>query len=1259
MSASEENLEKKDLFLGVSLNSDNAVHVISLLAEQPNFHINAINGEGISLLHCAVAIDNISVGLIKLLLKNGADAELKDQNGRTPLVLALQLGKKDIAHVLLEHIQSKTLNLKAWKEFFIKDLEKADLKSAKDRLRRVVEEHKEAIGDFVHAECHGRPVLWYACVCVDAEFIRLLASNGVRFGNEATLIESPLYWVITATRNSFIMGREIDVNEDKKCAALQVLLEAGANLDFQEDSREALEQCAVASNSPKVLTFLLEKRLGPKEVSPAMLFELTMASSPSSTSSSKPEISYPKVDASTKIHGNDSEISMHFAEGGVTPLHLAVRNNHITTVESLFRTARNVGINIQDGKGFTALHYAVLNGHIGMVQLLLRQGAAMNIKNNQGKTACELSKDLRLNSISQLFIDHAAMDLQRMGVSALLTSESGDPGTIISYLTQGSRRFMQEFGQNRGTKPSFSSQNKAKHFKKITKEDLKLTLSKWLKKLLKQGYDCSFIEESNDLCKIKIYHADFYILSSTYVVLSDNKDDSIKAQYFDGAIILSLSIQGDRAGSLIQLLTKPIQYYATHSTLVGSLRELSPDRSKVLSVEPEKSEGQPLFFKVSYRINNSAMKDFKQSVCSMVPTENPLQKNIEFQEKDAESVLTLRYHCDVFFDWKTRKAYCELLDKARSASQTSSSSSSITRLQPETKSESAPKFTSKPEKISYSRLFLISLRADEELATHFKGRAKQEKTFILFKRGRDGYCLYRPRQDEEVVFLETSEEGLKIANNLRKNILAFELPQKEINFFERIPHDRFKKGGILEFTETDFCALSGPSSDLSFSELLEKLDAEPAHLFCVAPEREEAPYLEYGYKRKKMSDRRKKKEHFFESEDSLESAILSKPGESKKKTSFVPESVFFDKKDEWVESPDGKFYPAGMLPEEKSKKKEKKPEIPEKQKSSSELLREEIQQIGYLLDKYSEVVRQKNVFEQGIIPGAIYRSLTKAILLRMEVIQDKIDKAPDDMDAQKLKRIHHSLSRLRNYLVHYFCLLHPWNERRAEFLLYLGEWVRNQFKFSKRNEKFDGVLNIISRNKMNIDDEKCRKTLLEVEKKFFEDVNELYFLSSEFLIEKLLKGLKYLDGLFKVLDGNPQALLPEDKKRKKYYYVACASITMVVEYNNFLMKKKPKVIIPELQEMLYGANNKLRKPLVHEGNLDYNFNHNALLMVAGQLSSLIEFIEKNLKSRGMSGYILDLIDAQSLYPNPYALFESGSPQEDATHSSKNITSTLT
>eukprot|EP00906_Rhabdomonas_costata_P004277 RCo006349 len=72
--------------------------LISLVLEQPGVKVNAVDGTRKSSLH--VAAHRCTPETLQLLLSKGADSEVKDLHGNTPLDLAQKLGKDSNTELL-------------------------------------------------------------------------------------------------------------------------------------------------------------------------------------------------------------------------------------------------------------------------------------------------------------------------------------------------------------------------------------------------------------------------------------------------------------------------------------------------------------------------------------------------------------------------------------------------------------------------------------------------------------------------------------------------------------------------------------------------------------------------------------------------------------------------------------------------------------------------------------------------------------------------------------------------------------------------------------------------------------------------------------------------------------------------------------------------------------------------------------------------------------------------------------------------------
>ena len=88
---------------------------------------------------------------------------------------------------------------------------------------------------------------------------------------------------------------------------------------------------------------------------------------------------------------------------GLTPLHLAARNNHQDILEYILEFV--VDKNPKDQRGVTPLHYAALNNHQNIVKSLLPWVDEKNPKDSKGLTPLNLtaSKYGRIETARQAF----------------------------------------------------------------------------------------------------------------------------------------------------------------------------------------------------------------------------------------------------------------------------------------------------------------------------------------------------------------------------------------------------------------------------------------------------------------------------------------------------------------------------------------------------------------------------------------------------------------------------------------------------------------------------------------------------------------------------------------------------------------------------------------------------------------------------------------------------------------------------------------
>lgn len=160
---------------------------------------------------------------------------------------------------------------------------------------------------------------------------------------------------------------------------------------------------------------------------------------------------------------NDKDIE------GRTPLHYAVSNGHISVVNILLKNGAditqvtnkgNTPLHIATSKGYkeivevflqhvsynklndfinakttvsgtTSLHVAAKNGYLDVIKSLLKRSAIYNIKNNEGKTPLDLSKDQNVNNLLKL-IEELFRDVKNGNVEMINKLRAIKPDEFIA-----------------------------------------------------------------------------------------------------------------------------------------------------------------------------------------------------------------------------------------------------------------------------------------------------------------------------------------------------------------------------------------------------------------------------------------------------------------------------------------------------------------------------------------------------------------------------------------------------------------------------------------------------------------------------------------------------------------------------------------------------------------------------------------------------------------------------------------------------------
>jgi ankyrin repeat protein len=334
-------------------------------------NVNVKDEDGFTPLHKASKEGNDAV--VSLLLEKGGDIEAKTKDGWKPLHIACQNGHESIVSLLME--------------------KGADIE-AKDNLG-------------------GRTPLHFASLNGHESIASLLLKNGAKVNAKDSLGGmTPLY---LASRRG-----------DK--AVLSLLLEKGANVNAKDSNGETPLHSASRGGHDDVVSLLLEKGANVNAKDKHGETPLHWACG-----------NYGKTNIVSLLLEQGADVNAQKYDGR-TPLHVACQNGKVGFIFLLLENGAN--INAKNNDGMTPLYVACYNRHDSTVSLLLENGADLSITNSNGKPPLQyaqeesnqdcvtaIEKFLKQKEYSEKFKTRAALDreLQRLHHFIDAAKDSLDP----------------------------------------------------------------------------------------------------------------------------------------------------------------------------------------------------------------------------------------------------------------------------------------------------------------------------------------------------------------------------------------------------------------------------------------------------------------------------------------------------------------------------------------------------------------------------------------------------------------------------------------------------------------------------------------------------------------------------------------------------------------------------------------------------------------------------------------------------------------
>ncbi len=365
-----------------------------------------------TVLHFFAATDN--TGLAELVINHGADVNVKDRAGETPLHETAQEGCINAAKLLVSKgadINAKSGNNKTPLNYAVRPVWDGDVyRWPQDRTRRRkevaayllecgsvytifdiawlgdlkrVDELIQGDPSLVNAQASGETPLFAAIRGGSAEVVEHLLKNGAQLGTKSRHRQTPLQ---VAAYNGYA-----DV--------AQVLLNHGADVDERGPWGETALHWAAVKGNTDVAALLLERGADANSQTSDQTVDLNVRAD--KTDPIERELSWFKTQEMQRANPRLQVIyppRLAFTKGD-TLIHTATYWNHADIVTLLI--GKGADINRVNSWGATPLHYAVVCRYHDIAQLLLDSGANPKVKTHK-MTPLEIARKVKDKKLVKL-----------------------------------------------------------------------------------------------------------------------------------------------------------------------------------------------------------------------------------------------------------------------------------------------------------------------------------------------------------------------------------------------------------------------------------------------------------------------------------------------------------------------------------------------------------------------------------------------------------------------------------------------------------------------------------------------------------------------------------------------------------------------------------------------------------------------------------------------------------------------------------------
>jgi serine/threonine-protein phosphatase 6 regulatory ankyrin repeat subunit B len=315
------------------------------------------------------AIMSQNIATIALLLKAGADPNLPNQRGTTPLIKATKQNTVEIISLLLveKNIALEEKNLKGYSA-----LHCAVINKNKEIVRLLLQ-----VGANPQTTSNNMAPLHQAALFPSTEIAQLLIDAKASPNQPGPHKNNPIHLAAAYNNTPFI----------------ELLIQNGASCNAQNYQKETALMIAARHENIEILNLLLATGAAIQLVDKKKNSVLHHAAIKKNV--------HILQNLLTSIQTNENK---HFLlnmqnESGNTALHLATYYNNFKAVKRLIHAG--IDVNIQNQHGDSALHQAIKNKAPFLIAYLINAGSDLTLKNEEGDTPLEYAH-YQLHSLHML-----------------------------------------------------------------------------------------------------------------------------------------------------------------------------------------------------------------------------------------------------------------------------------------------------------------------------------------------------------------------------------------------------------------------------------------------------------------------------------------------------------------------------------------------------------------------------------------------------------------------------------------------------------------------------------------------------------------------------------------------------------------------------------------------------------------------------------------------------------------------------------------